>query len=108
MQLAKAAVQEGSAAITAAVLERLPRLAAEAAEEGDERLLEVLQQERISGEGLFHMNFSSARDGACVRRGCLLPCWLQRVHVVVTSEFPPPHECTVCECPFSLKLYYRT
>ncbi len=44
-QLAKAAQQEQHEALTAAVLERLPKLAQFAADEGDERLLSVIAQQ---------------------------------------------------------------
>ena len=44
LQLAKAAVQENNEDISNAVTERLPYLAQFAAEQGDERLSEIMQQ----------------------------------------------------------------
>lgn len=49
LQLAKAAAQERSPAVTSAVLERLPYLAEVAAEEGDERLKGIIAEGSITG-----------------------------------------------------------
>jgi hypothetical protein len=43
-QVAKAAGQENNLAVAEAVLERLPSIAEEAANQGDERLLSLLEQ----------------------------------------------------------------
>ena len=48
LQLAKAAAQESSEEICAAVAERLPYLVQFAAEQGDERLLEIMEQAKIA------------------------------------------------------------
>lgn len=49
LQLAKAAAQDSNPAVTAAVLERLPYLADVAAEEGDERLKDLLANGSVKG-----------------------------------------------------------